>query len=56
MLYLRSFNRFILISLVLMGLSVSSANAAVVQFDFNETITTTNIAVLSVGQSAKIAI
>jgi len=34
MLYLRSFNRFILISLALLGLSVSSASAAVV-WNFN---------------------
>ena len=33
MLYLCSFNRFILISLALLGLSVSSVHAALINFD-----------------------
>ena len=33
MLYLRRFNRFVLISLALLGLSVSSANAALINYD-----------------------
>jgi len=40
MLYLHSFNRFILISLMLLGLSISSANAAIVGFLDNGTYTT----------------
>jgi hypothetical protein len=34
MTYIRSFNRFILISLALLGLSVSSANAAIYTYDY----------------------
>jgi hypothetical protein len=56
MLYLRSINRFILISLALLGLSISSANASLFQFQFQETISNTSIAGLSVGQTAKLTV
>jgi hypothetical protein len=56
MLYLRSFNRFILISLALLGLSVSSVNAALVQFEYVDTMSFTNIAGLSAGQTAIITV
>jgi hypothetical protein len=56
MLYLRSFHRFILVSLALLGLSVSSVNASLFEFQFEDTIGFTNITGLDVGNSAKITL
>jgi hypothetical protein len=52
--YLRSINRAILVSLALLGLSISSANAALFQFQYEDIISLSSIPGLAVGQSVKV--
>jgi hypothetical protein len=56
--YLRSFNRFILSSLALLGLSVSSVNAALFEYQYLDTMSFVNISGLGLaaGQTAQITV